>query len=122
MGFPTISYFETPSLCTCHQEKVYSGYTCPTCKSLVCEIPRDCPICALTLVSAPSLARSYHHLFPPPEFESLLSSEQVIPCSTCLAPAQVQCTFCKEKICQDCETFIYDILHHCPSCLHSKSD
>ena len=29
-----------------------------------CELPVECRGCGLTLVSAPHLARSYHHLFP----------------------------------------------------------
>ena len=37
---------------------------CPRCSAVVCDIPADCPVCGLTLVSSPHLARSYHHLFP----------------------------------------------------------
>ena len=34
-----------------------------------CELPVECRGCGLTLVSAPHLARSYHHLFPLPIFK-----------------------------------------------------
>ena len=40
------------------------GYLCPQCYSKHCELPADCVTCGLTLMSAPHLARSYHHLFP----------------------------------------------------------
>ena len=40
------------------------GYFCPQCRSKYCELPVECKVCSLTLVSAPHLARSYHHLFP----------------------------------------------------------
>ncbi|KAJ8943487.1 hypothetical protein NQ318_006340 [Aromia moschata] len=39
------------------------GYYCPQCFSKYCELPVECRACGLTLVSAPHLARSYHHLF-----------------------------------------------------------
>jgi len=47
-----------------HDENKYSGYLCPRCKTRYCELPTDCSICSLTLVSSAHLARSYHHLFP----------------------------------------------------------
>lgn len=59
------------------------GYFCPICDSKYCELPVECKVCGkqnfklkkklsnllkiflgLTLVMAPHLARSYHHLFP----------------------------------------------------------
>ena len=33
------------------------------------ELPAQCSVCSLTLVSSPHLARSYHHLFPVAPFE-----------------------------------------------------
>ncbi|RMX58207.1 hypothetical protein pdam_00000025 [Pocillopora damicornis] len=45
-----------------------SGYFCPQCKSKYCDLPVECKVCGLTLVSAPHLARSYQHLFPLPQF------------------------------------------------------
>ena len=36
--------------------------------SLPQELPSQCNVCKLTLVSSPHLARSYHHLFPVPPF------------------------------------------------------
>jgi transcription factor Ssl1 len=34
------------------------------CHAKYCELPVECKACGLTLVSAPHLARSYHHMFP----------------------------------------------------------
>jgi transcription initiation factor TFIIH subunit 2 len=47
------------------------GYFCPQCCSKYCELPVECKACGLTLVSAPHLARSYHHLFPVENFKEL---------------------------------------------------
>jgi transcription initiation factor TFIIH subunit 2 len=33
------------------------GYTCPRCKARVCELPCECHVCRLTLISSPHLAR-----------------------------------------------------------------
>ncbi|KAF2988470.1 hypothetical protein EK904_004977, partial [Melospiza melodia maxima] len=47
------------------------GYFCPQCRAKYCELPVECKICGLTLVSAPHLARSYHHLFPLDAFQEV---------------------------------------------------
>ncbi|KAF4804316.1 General transcription factor IIH subunit 2 [Turdus rufiventris] len=47
------------------------GYFCPQCRAKYCELPVECKICGLTLVSAPHLARSYHHLFPLDVFQEV---------------------------------------------------
>uniref|UniRef100_A0A3Q3EAF9 General transcription factor IIH subunit n=1 Tax=Labrus bergylta TaxID=56723 RepID=A0A3Q3EAF9_9LABR len=41
-----------------------AGYFCPQCHAKYTELPVECKVCGLTLVSAPHLARSFHHLFP----------------------------------------------------------
>mmetsp|Transcript_11153 Transcript_11153/g.33448 ORF Transcript_11153/g.33448 Transcript_11153/m.33448 type:complete len:453 (+) Transcript_11153:338-1696(+) len=51
------------------------GFTCPRCKARVSELPGACHVCALTLVSSPHLARSYHHLFPVPPFAEVTPVE-----------------------------------------------
>ena len=48
---------------------IHSRYLCPQCSAKYCELPVECRGCGLTLVSAPHLARSYHHLFPMPPFQ-----------------------------------------------------
>ena len=58
MGFPQRAVECSISICSCHKEvKVVAGYTCPRCKARVCELPTECPICGLTLVSSPHLAK-----------------------------------------------------------------
>ena len=67
-------------MCLCHQDLQdqgvdsgsrlsVSGFLCPQCNAKYCELPVECRICGLMLVSAPHLARSYHHLFPLPTFK-----------------------------------------------------
>ena len=65
MGFPTrLPDTSPPSLCVCHSELKSEGFLCPRCLAKVCDVPTDCDICGLMIVSSPHLARSYHHLFP----------------------------------------------------------
>ncbi|KAJ3382791.1 hypothetical protein HDU92_004559 [Lobulomyces angularis] len=64
MGFPKTFLFDNPTFCACHTRLTRNCFECPRCYSKVCDIPTECPICGLTLVSSPLLARSYHHLFP----------------------------------------------------------
>ena len=72
MGFPTrLPDTSLPSLCTCHSQLKSEGYLCPRCDSKVCDVPTDCGVCGLMIVSAPHLARSYHHLFPVKPFTAV---------------------------------------------------
>lgn len=68
MGFPTKLPDSGPaSLCACHSSaQVFKpeGFLCPRCGAKLCEVPTDCEVCGLLVVSSPHLARSYHHLFP----------------------------------------------------------
>ncbi|XP_071939932.1 general transcription factor IIH subunit 2-like isoform X2 [Coffea arabica] len=80
MGFPQRAAEGVISICSCHKEaKFGGGYTCPRCKARVCELPTECRICGLTLVSSPHLARSYHHLFPITPFDDVSPSITNIP-------------------------------------------
>lgn len=61
-----------------------AGYNCPQCGSRYCELPVECKQCGLTLVSAPHLARSYHHLFPlKPFIEREVTTIAVKVCFAC---------------------------------------
>jgi transcription initiation factor TFIIH subunit 2 len=72
MGFPTrLPANSLPTLCACHGIMKSEGYLCPRCLSKVCDIPTDCNVCDLMIVSAPHLARSYHHLFPVKAYEPM---------------------------------------------------
>jgi len=72
MGFPTRLPDASPlSLCVCHSEMKSQGFLCPRCLSKVCDVPTDCDICGLMIVSSPHLARSYHHLFPVKTYDAV---------------------------------------------------
>jgi len=70
MGFPerTTASSERLLFCACHLKPVTAAHECPRCSTMVCELPFECPVCRLSLASAPHLARSYHHLYPLPVF------------------------------------------------------
>ncbi|GAV62068.1 Ssl1 domain-containing protein/C1_4 domain-containing protein [Cephalotus follicularis] len=133
MGFPQRAAEGSVAICSCHKEvKVGGGYTCPRCKARVCELPTECCICGLTLVSSPHLARSYHHLFPIAPFDEVSSSRQIDPqhrlqktcfgCQQCIlnsgnkSSLYVACPKCKKYFCLDCDIYIHESLHNCPGC------
>ncbi|XP_014662476.1 PREDICTED: general transcription factor IIH subunit 2-like isoform X2 [Priapulus caudatus] len=135
MGFPyhqlsaNVASGETPSMCMCHldgnEEQGFGskGYFCPQCKGKYCELPVECKSCGLTLVSAPHLARSYHHLFPlDASVELKLSniSAEVSHCYACQVRLTeqllYQCQKCQKFFCLDCDLFIHETLHSCPGC------
>ncbi|KAL8773944.1 MAG: hypothetical protein Q9209_001374 [Squamulea sp. 1 TL-2023] len=64
MGFPSRVTDPKPSLCACHSRPTSGGYLCSRCSSKVCSLPTTCPACSLTMILSTHLARSYHHLFP----------------------------------------------------------
>ncbi|KAI8089180.1 Ssl1-like-domain-containing protein [Halteromyces radiatus] len=124
MGFPRRLMEDHATLCVCHPGKLtLGGYICPRCKSKVCELPSDCDVCGLTLVSSPHLARSYHHLFPVDNFDEIRQPGHFTHCSSCLVPfdkndlaGQFTCPKCKHEFCADCDLFIHEVLHNCPGC------
>jgi len=100
------------------------GYFCPQCRAKYCELPVECKICGLTLVSAPHLARSYHHLFPLDAFRELPLEEHNGEkfCYGCQGELKDQhvyvCAVCQNVFCVDCDVFVHDSLHCCPGCIH----
>lgn len=142
MGFPTrLPDTSAPTLCVCHGIMKSEGYLCPRCLSKVCDIPTDCPVCDLVIVSAPHLARSYHHLFPVKPYDAVRSldpnEDASLTCNGCgtafpltghapLSSAgaadgvsrygRYRCPECKKDFCSECDVFVHDILHCCPSC------
>ncbi|CEO99957.1 unnamed protein product (mitochondrion) [Plasmodiophora brassicae] len=126
MGFPMKSSFDFPTLCQCHGNFSYEGYQCPRCKSKCCELPTQCVVCSLTLVSSPHLARSYHHLFPLAPFVDVteqLSDRHAVECYGCHIEIKVdeslvlRCESCTQVFCWDCDQYIHESLHNCPGCL-----
>ncbi|KAJ2808354.1 hypothetical protein H4S07_003431 [Coemansia furcata] len=147
MGFPIkANNAEVPTPCVCHHELGFVGYICPRCKSKVCTLPTDCDVCGLPLVSAPHLARSYHHLFPEENFKEVVSGDMAVD-STCFGcgavwaeplvaaaaaapdtsepggggggggPGKYRCPRCKHDYCLECDIFIHETLHNCPGCV-----
>lgn len=124
MGFPQyINEGENkPSMCVCHLESEpnfgISGYFCPQCNSKYCDLPYECKVCGLTLVSASHLARSYHHLFPVSSFGEIVITDKT-KCFGCIRDLIGKSTFCNNchnKFCIDCDAFIHDVSHVCPGC------
>lgn len=136
MGFPYVHSDEgkEPSLtmCMCHIDSIddpsklnTGGYNCPQCNSKYCELPVECSSCGLTLVSAPHLARSYHHLFPVANFKEVPFEKQVDKCYACQKTFDgenfadkviFQCGPCGQYFCIDCDIFIHETLHTCVGC------
>lgn len=60
MGFPTrlpLAGAGAVGLCACHGLIKRGGYLCPRCGAKACEVPMDCEVCGLMIVSSPHLAR-----------------------------------------------------------------
>lgn len=111
---------------------VPGAYTCPRCKAHVDELPSECHVCSLTLVSSPHLARSYHHLFPVKVFEECTSSDAQSCCYGCSfsleevknlldqpahgALSGLRCPDCQNVFCGDCDAYVHEHLHSCPGC------
>ena len=122
MGFPRQRTTAYPLLCSCHSLLTYTAYKCPHCTSRYCELPTQCSVCSLQLVSSPQLARTYHHLFPTPTFEVKEEARGRLQCRGCgaeLAEGEdlvSACVECGEVFCIDCDEFVHGVLHHCPGC------
>lgn len=118
----------TLSICMCHLSTPESGkisaegYYCPSCQAKYCELPVECVVCGLTLVLAPHLARSYHHLFPIASFVEVINESQASNCFACqrsyneMDKHLFQCPNCQQFYCIDCDIFIHDTLHVCIGC------
>ncbi|WVR09600.1 hypothetical protein IAU60_006672 [Kwoniella sp. DSM 27419] len=142
MGFPIRLPMGGETLCACHGLLKKGGYLCPRCGSKLCDVPTDCEVCGLMVVSSPHLARSFWFLFPVANYGAL-AIEQVMETSTsdtCFGcdvefqdlstidegVAQVEdgvsptgryrCAKCTNDFCANCDLFIHDTLHTCPGC------
>lgn len=135
MGFPHMKNDDGKdpplSMCMCHIDNVddpsklsTGGFNCPQCSSKYCELPVECLSCGLTLVSAPHLARSYHHLFPVNNFVECAFARQTDNCYACQKvfvdsvedKSIYQCQKCQQYFCIDCDIFIHETLHTCVGC------
>mmetsp|Transcript_11104 Transcript_11104/g.14460 ORF Transcript_11104/g.14460 Transcript_11104/m.14460 type:complete len:405 (-) Transcript_11104:72-1286(-) len=133
MGFPSQAQNKNsapqPAICADTAEVITNGYYCPRCKSVASEIPSECRICMLSLIAAPHLARSYHHLFPVPRFSvKKLDSSLDECCEACVLPLQksaiteaFQCPRCNSQFCEHCDILIHTCIHNCPRCLQLQT-
>eukprot|EP00123_Amoebidium_parasiticum_P009545 comp19542_c0_seq1/m.22898 comp19542_c0_seq1/g.22898 ORF comp19542_c0_seq1/g.22898 comp19542_c0_seq1/m.22898 type:complete len:426 (-) comp19542_c0_seq1:29-1306(-) len=129
MGFPHREETEYLAPCSCHDRLKFSGYCCPRCGSRYCEVPTECVVCGLTLVSSPHIARSYRHLFPPPAYEEVKEKIDSMPphCTGCVGPLSLdhgvsRCPECRSFFCINCDEFVHDTLHSCPGCCEVSAD
>ncbi|KAG5731978.1 TFIIH basal transcription factor complex p47 subunit [Termitomyces sp. T112] len=138
MGFPTrLPDTAPPGLCVCHSEIKSEGFLCPRCLAKVCDVPTDCDVCGLMIVSSPHLARSYHHLFPVKAYDAVLTEDQISSnapkvCHACSRPFPTQtathtseglspygryrCPDCQNDFCSECDVFVHEVVHCCPGC------
>ena len=87
------------------------------------ELPGECGVCRLTLVSSPHLARSYHHLFPVPPYEELPEGGDGVggACFGCGVATggtagALRCPRCARAFCFQCDNYVHEALHNCPGC------
>lgn len=145
MAFPLrLPAHAAPTLCACHSRSRGSGYLCPRCGVKVCDVPTDCPVCGITIVMSTHLARSYHHLFPVPNWKAVaweaIGDRAEDACFSCnlrfpkkdenrtaaankaledagLSPSsRYRCTRCNHDFCLECDAFVHEQLHVCPGC------
>ena len=147
MAFPLrLPAHAVPTLCACHSRSRGAGYLCPRCGVKVCDVPTDCPVCGVTIVMSTHLARSYHHLFPVPNWKAVAwtqvgaDGEAQPACFSCnlpfpaseaqrsaaankaledagLAPSsRYRCGRCGKDFCLECDAFVHEQLHVCPGC------
>ncbi|XP_047495415.1 general transcription factor IIH subunit 2-like [Penaeus chinensis] len=130
VGFPhQVNTDARPALCMCHLDDLpplnTRGYYCPQCTAKYCDLPAECRVCGLMLVTAPHLARSYRHLFPLKHFEEVpIEEDQSFHCYGCLKQLTVAasdknvyiCRICKQVFCFECDIFLHETVHSCPGC------
>ncbi|XP_043967583.1 general transcription factor IIH subunit 2 isoform X1 [Gambusia affinis] len=103
------------------------GYFCPQCQAKYTELPVECKVCGLTLVSAPHLARSFHHLFPLQAFIEHPADNYHLNrfCQACQGQLKDKnvfaCPLCCSVFCGECDLFIHESLHCCPCCIHNRT-
>lgn len=132
MGFPLkLEAENVGSLCSCHGKPICGGFECPQCKGKVCQVPIECPICRLTLVTSPQLVKSYPHMFPVSQYleGANVMADALDSCFGCkqhLGGKQEggklfsRCPDCKHLFCSDCDNFVHDQLFNCPGCINSR--
>ena len=120
MGFPRLRVEPAPALASSAGGAPAwraTTHACPRCATRAAELPAACAVCDLPLVSAPHLARSYHHLFPVAAFPGRVAEDGAcFACGGGLAPRAFDCPACGAAFCGDCDEAVHAALHVCPGC------
>ncbi|XP_076069496.1 general transcription factor IIH subunit 2 Ssl1 [Oratosquilla oratoria] len=132
VGFPhQVNMDAKPALCMCHLDDLPSlntrGYYCPQCSAKYCDLPAECRVCGLMLITAPHLARSFRHLFPLKHFEEVpIEEAKGTHCYGCISKFAnsndknvYTCRTCREVFCFECDLFLHETVHTCPGCASS---
>ncbi|KAM9821269.1 general transcription factor IIH subunit 2 isoform X3 [Syngnathus typhle] len=117
------------SLTTCDPANIYEmiqgSPSIPLALRLI-RTPNPLSAWRLTLVSAPHLARSFHHLFPLHVFieTPVENTPEKRFCESCQGELKDKrmftCPSCRSAFCVECDHFIHDTLHCCPGCIHCQ--
>lgn len=121
MSFAVAYPIKTP--CACHKE-MREGFICSVCRSAVCEIPSQCPICLRFLISPPHLTKASLSIKPIPPFIPVLPTDnsmeiesfkasQCEGCSLAFESTFVKCQLCDSMYCELCEEFLQSNLGKC---------
>lgn len=108
-GFPNT--VEKPSLCSCHLAFHTCLYECPVCKTFVCSLPVQCPICATRLISPLHISKSYHYMYP---LKPFIECKGV--CRCCSKEGSSKCPDCSNVYCIRCSNFLHHDLNFCLYC------
>lgn len=110
LGFPQVT--SNSGLCTCHLKFETDLYECPVCKTYVCSLPCQCPICDTQLVSPLNISKSYYFIYP---LKPFISNEDG-KCRKCGKGAKFLCEECQSHLCEECNRFMHEDLGFCIFC------
>lgn len=110
IGFPSIP--NNSGICSCHLKFGTSKFNCPSCSTLFCDLPAQCPICELHLVAPMSISQSYYHQY---QMNPLLASTEGY-CRRCSSDSKYKCNECNSLYCEECRDFVQTELSFCIFC------
>lgn len=110
LGFPRL--YQVNGICSCHLKFERGLYECPVCRTYVCSLPAQCPICETQLVTPLSISKSYYFLYPLKPFDSCDDGI----CKKCGSPSKSKCPECRNTYCAECDYFLHKELNFCVFC------
>jgi len=110
LGFPVLE--QRLALCMCHLRLESGVYECPECRTYVCAVPVECPICGLRLVSPLDISRSLYFMYPLKPFVPVEGGQ----CRKCGREAKWRCGDCNSQVCLECERKMREELTFCIFC------